>query len=136
MPWLIEELDGAAEGADVDPLALFACSVEEIWYEPRTPGAGAAIDGRCSDVVASSPATADGHVLVGHNNDLSPRYRDELVAIERRVPGDPAILTIGNGIWISVGMERCRAVAHGQRAVAERRAGRHPARAAGARDAP
>ena len=38
MPWLIEELDGAAEGADVDPLALFACSVEEIWYEPRTPG--------------------------------------------------------------------------------------------------
>jgi len=42
-------------------------------------------------------------VLVGHNNDLSPRYRDELVAIERRVPGDPAILTIGNGIWISVG---------------------------------
>lgn len=103
MPWLIEELNGAAEGADVDPLALFACSVEEIWYEPRTPGAGAAIDGRCSDVVARSPATADGHVLVGHNNDLSPRYRDELVAIERRVPGDPAILTIGNGIWISVG---------------------------------
>ena len=103
MPWVIEELDGAAEGADVDPLALFACSVEEIWYEPRTPGGGAAIDGRCSDLVATSPATADGHVLVGHNNDLSPRYRDELVAIERRVPGDPAILTIGNGIWISVG---------------------------------
>jgi isopenicillin-N N-acyltransferase like protein len=102
MPWAIEELDGAAEGAEVDPLALFACSVEEIWYEPRTAG-GAGIDGRCSDVVATSPATADGHVLVGHNNDLSPRYRDELVAIERRIPGDPAVLTIGNGIWISVG---------------------------------
>jgi isopenicillin-N N-acyltransferase-like protein len=103
MPWAIEELDGAAMGADVDPLALFACSVEEIWYEPRTPDGGAAIDGRCSDLVATSPATADGHVLVGHNNDLSPRYRDELVAIERRIPGDPAVLTIGNGIWISVG---------------------------------
>ena len=38
-----------------------------------------------------------------HNNDLSPRYRDELVAIERSVPGDPTVFTIGNGIWISVG---------------------------------
>lgn len=103
MPWIREELDGAAEGADVDPLALFACAVEEIWYEPRTTGGGAAIDGRCTDVVATAPATTDGHVLVGHNNDLSPRYRDELVAIERSVPGDPSVFTIGNGIWISVG---------------------------------
>lgn len=103
MPWLVEELDGAAEGADVDPLALFACSVEEIWYLPRTPGGGPSIGGRCSDLVAAPPATADGHVLVAHNNDLSPHYRDELVAIERRVPGDPTVFTIGNGIWISVG---------------------------------
>jgi isopenicillin-N N-acyltransferase-like protein len=103
MPWLLEELDGAAEGADVDPLALFACSIEEIWYLPRTPGGGAAIDGRCSDLVAAPPATAAGHVLVAHNNDLSPSYRDELVAIERSVPGDPTVFTIGNGIWISVG---------------------------------
>jgi len=103
LPWVVEEMNGAAEGAEVDPLALFACSVEEIWYEPRTMGTGAAIDGRCSDLVATAPATADGHVLVAHNNDLSPRYRDELVAIERRVHGDPAVFTIGNGIWISVG---------------------------------
>jgi isopenicillin-N N-acyltransferase-like protein len=103
MPWVLEELDGAAAGADVDPLALFARTVEEIWYAPRTPGDGPAIDGRCSDLVAAPPATADDHVLVGHNNDLSPRYRDELVAIERVIPGDPTVLTIGNGVWISVG---------------------------------
>jgi isopenicillin-N N-acyltransferase like protein len=103
MPWLLEELDGAAEGAEVDPLALFACTVEEIWYEPRAPGDGATIEGRCSDLVAAPPATADGHVLVAHNNDLSPGYRDDLVAIERSVPDDPAVFTIGNGIWISVG---------------------------------
>jgi hypothetical protein len=103
MPWAVEELEGAAEGADVDPLALFACTVEEIWYEPRTADGGASIDGRCSDLVAAPPATADGHVLVAHNNDLSPHYRDELVAIERSVPGDPKVFTIGNGIWISVG---------------------------------
>jgi len=103
LPWIVDELDGAADAAGVDPLALFACSVEEIWYEPRSTSGGPAIDGRCSDLVAVAPATADGHVLVAHNNDLSPRYREELVAIERRVPGDPAIFTIGNGIWISVG---------------------------------
>jgi acyl-CoA:6-aminopenicillanic acid acyl transferase len=103
MPWLIEELDGAAEGAGVDPLALFACTVEEIWYEPRTPGGGAPLSGRCSDLVAVPPATADGHVLVAHNDDLRSTYRDELVAIERRIPGDPAVFTIGNGVWISVG---------------------------------
>jgi isopenicillin-N N-acyltransferase-like protein len=103
MPWILEELDGAAEAAEVDPLALFARTVEEIWYEPRGAGSGAAIHGRCSDLVAAPPATANGHILIAHNNDLSPRYRDELVAIERSVPGDPSVLTIGNGIWISVG---------------------------------
>ena len=103
MPWVLEELDGAAQGADVDPLALFARTVEEIWYAPRTPAGGAPTEGRCSDLVAVPPATADGHVLVAHNNDLSPRYRDDLVAIERTIPGDPTVFTIGDGVWISVG---------------------------------
>jgi hypothetical protein len=29
-PWLVDEIDGAAQGAGVDPLALFAASIEEI----------------------------------------------------------------------------------------------------------
>jgi len=103
MPWVLEELDGAAAGAEVDPLALFACTIEEIWYSPRTAAGGPAIEGRCSDLVAVPPATANGHVLVAHNNDLSPRYRDDLIAIERAVPGDPTVFTIGDGVWISVG---------------------------------
>src|SRR5919202_5283251 len=38
LPWLIEELEGVAEGAGVDPLALFAASVEEIWtVRPSQP---------------------------------------------------------------------------------------------------
>jgi len=102
MPWAIEEIDAAAEAAGVDPVALFACHVEEIWYEPRAHG-GPAIDGRCSDLVAVSPATADGHTLVAHNNDMHQAYGEELVAIERRADDDPAVFTIGNGIWISVG---------------------------------
>jgi isopenicillin-N N-acyltransferase-like protein len=93
MPWAIEEIEAAAEAAGVHGLDLFACHIEEIWYEPRG----------CSDLVAAPPLTADGHVWVAHTNDMPRRYQDELVAIDRRIPGDPAVFTIGNGIDISVG---------------------------------
>jgi isopenicillin-N N-acyltransferase like protein len=104
LPWLFEELHGCAGAAGVDPRALWACCIEELWYEPRSPGrTGAAIAGRCSDLVATAPATADGHTLTAHTNDMSRRYQHDLVAIERTCTDDPTILTIGNGIWISVG---------------------------------
>jgi len=97
-PWYMEEIDGLAEGAGVDTLALFASMIEEIWYEPRAPLA----DG-CTDLVAVAPATAGGHVLVAHNNDMPRTYQDQLVAIEWSVDGDPVVLTIGNGAWMSAG---------------------------------
>jgi hypothetical protein len=34
---------------------------------------------------------------------MSRRYQEDLIAIERACGDDPKILTIGNGIWISVG---------------------------------
>ncbi len=97
LPWLVDELDGVAEGAGADPLAVFAASIEEIWADAAVPAA------RCSDLVGCGPATADGHVWVGHNNDLEPESEDELIALEWRVPGDPVSFTIGIGPWISVG---------------------------------
>ena len=101
MPWAVEEIDGAAEAVGVDPVALFACSTEEIWYEPREPARSHAKG--CTDLVAIAPKTTNGHVLVAHNNDMSRKYQGDLMAIERDVPGDPRVFTIGNGIWISVG---------------------------------
>jgi isopenicillin-N N-acyltransferase-like protein len=98
-PWYIDELEGIAEAAEVDPLAAFACMVEEIWYEPYS----ARLQGRCTDVVAVPPATAGDRVLVGHNNDMPRAYQDQLIGIEWRIEGDPAIFTIGNGLWISCG---------------------------------
>lgn len=100
MPWILEELDGCAEGAGVDPLAVFAVSVEEIWSGAPVVDA---VDGRCSDMVATRPATSNGHVLVAHNNDLSPDTEEQLTAVEWDVPGDPLVFTIGVGPWISVG---------------------------------
>lgn len=104
-PWLVDEIDGAAEGAGVDPLALFAASVEEIWtVRPSQAGPGGQLrGGHCSDLAAAPPATADGHVWVAHNNDLSPASEAAAVAVEWRVTGEPVVFSLGIGPWISVG---------------------------------
>jgi isopenicillin-N N-acyltransferase-like protein len=99
LPWLIDELDGCAEGAGVEPLELFAATIEELWYEPYAK----ATEGRCSDVVAGPAATADGHLWVGHNNDLRPEVEADIMAIEKAVDDEPVILQIGGVPWISVG---------------------------------
>jgi isopenicillin-N N-acyltransferase like protein len=108
-PWLVDEIDGAAEGAGVDPVALFAASIEEIWtVRPSQVGVGGMarmrpVEGRCSDLVAVPPATADGHAWVAHNNDLSASSEAHVVAVEWRVPGEPVVFSLGIGPWISVG---------------------------------
>lgn len=100
-PWLIEELDGVAEGAGVDCRSLFAASVEELWDErPSVPGK---VEGRCTDVLVAPEATSSGHLMVGHNNDLSASSEGDVVAIEWDVPGDVLIFSLGIGPWISVG---------------------------------
>src|SRR5439155_26953474 len=85
-PWVVEKLHAAAEAAEVDPLALFAASVEELDAD-TTRG--------CTDVVVGK--------LVAHNNDLDAGDEDGVVAIEWRVDGQPAAFTLGIGLWISVG---------------------------------
>ena len=103
-PWLVEEIDGAAEGAGVDPLALFAASIEEIWaVRPSQAGTAEPVPGRCSDLVVGPPLTADGHLWVAHNNDLGEESEPQVVAVEWRVPGEPVVFSLGIGPWISVG---------------------------------
>lgn len=98
-PWYADELHGAAAAAGVDPRALFACAIEEIWYVPYARR----LSGRCTDLVAVPPSTREDHVLVAHNNDMPRSYQDELVAIEYAVPGEPTVFAIGNGVWMSCG---------------------------------
>jgi isopenicillin-N N-acyltransferase-like protein len=95
LPWIVEELEGVAQEAGVEPPAVFAASVEELAATPAAAG--------CSDLVALGEATADGHLLVAHNNDLGAEDEADLVAIEWRVKGEPTVFTLGNGPWISVG---------------------------------
>ncbi len=94
-PWIVEELDGAAEGAGLDPLAVFAASVEELAPVKASTG--------CSDLVVTGARTADGHLLVGHTNDLYAEDQEGIVAVEWRIPGEPVVFTLGSGPWISVG---------------------------------
>jgi isopenicillin-N N-acyltransferase like protein len=102
-PWLMDELDGVAEGANVDPLDLFAASVEEIWNVSPSAPHSVVGSGRCSDMVATGPLTAGGHVVVGHNNDLAPEDEADLVALQWEVDDEPRMFTIGIGPWLSVG---------------------------------
>ena len=95
LPWVVEELDGAAAGAGADPLGVFAASIEELAPAEAPTG--------CSDLVVTGARTADGHLLVAHTNDLYAEDEDEIVAIEWRVPGQPVAFTLGIGPWISVG---------------------------------
>src|SRR3989304_3359601 len=98
-PWFADELEGAADSAEVDPLALFAAMVEEIWYEPYARQ----LQGMCTDLVAVPPATADGRVLAAHNNDMSRAFQEGLVAIEWAIAGEPPAFTLGNDLWLSCG---------------------------------
>jgi isopenicillin-N N-acyltransferase like protein len=98
LPGVVEELDAAARGAEVDPLALFADAVLELSTFSQTN-----VPARCTDVAAVPALTADGHLLVAHNNDLSAGDENDVVAIEWKVEGEPTIFTLGLGPWISVG---------------------------------
>jgi isopenicillin-N N-acyltransferase like protein len=95
LPWIVEELEGVAEGARAGPPAVFAASIEELAAVPAPVG--------CTDLLALGDATRNGHVLVAHNNDLGADVEEDVVAIEWRVEGEPVVFTLGVGPWISVG---------------------------------
>ena len=102
-PWIVEELDAVAAAAGVDPLVLFAVSIEEIWPDRDTTARipDSAVHG-CTDIVASGLATRDGRTLVAHNNDLAARTQTDIRAVEWRVDGSPAVFSLGIGPWLSV----------------------------------
>ena len=89
----------APAAAEVDPLRLFAACVDELSFATRRGGEPA----RCTDLAATPAITADNHLLVGHNNDLTAGDEHDVVAIEWKVEDEPTIFTLGIGPWISVG---------------------------------
>jgi isopenicillin-N N-acyltransferase-like protein len=101
-PWILVELDAAADAAGVDRNLLFAVAVEEIWPGRDTTALVATPAFRgCTDIVAGPPASANGRTLVGHNNDLPAGTQEDVRAIEWRVDGAPVVFSLGVGPFLS-----------------------------------
>ncbi len=97
-PYIIEEILGVAAGSGVDFDDVFATFVEELWSDtdsgPR----------QCTDAVVCPPAT-DGHVIVGHNNDLPADYLETVFSVEWDFDDGRKMFTVGPaGIFVSVGV--------------------------------
>ena len=110
LPWVVEELDAAARAAEVDPLALFADAVLELstFSQSKVPA-------HCTDVAAIPTLTADGHLLVAHNNDLSPGDENEVAPKDEGV-GIPRLLQVRDALTRTTLTEATRAILHPARA--------------------
>ena len=73
-PWLEAEIEGIAEGAGVEVLAIWCVTLlSELQHAQLAAGSSAKkwTPGHCSDVMSRC---ADGGVLLGHNEDWTPEW--------------------------------------------------------------
>lgn len=95
-PEVIEEMNGVAKGARVDPIELFATGIEEFSSDFFHTKA-------CTDIIYLPPAS--NHTLVTHNNDLNPDMVDFLTQVEWNFADGTAMYTIGSlGYGVSSGI--------------------------------
>lgn len=90
VPQYVEELRGVAEGADVDfsDLLVLNC-VEAITEDALHTG--------CTSLAAAPEVTADGSLLVGHNEDWLPDDQDTVYLVHATPDDEPAYLAITYG---------------------------------------
>jgi isopenicillin-N N-acyltransferase-like protein len=104
-PRYLEEIDGLAEGAAVDPLDVLAINVRtEIIFAAsardltRTPS-------ECTSFAAVPTRTADGALLLGQNWDWLPHAADTTVVLEARQDDGPDFVTVVEaGLLAKAGM--------------------------------
>jgi isopenicillin-N N-acyltransferase like protein len=100
---LVEELDGIAEGAEVDPREILTINIRTGLT--RMMEVAADEDHECTTTAVLPEATADGHTLVGQNWDQRGECQPNTVIIEQHVPGQPALLFVTEaGILFRHGM--------------------------------
>ncbi|GAB4539454.1 MAG: C45 family autoproteolytic acyltransferase/hydolase [Anaerolineae bacterium] len=90
VPNYVEELRGIADGAQLDfnDLLVLNC-VEAITEDALHVG--------CTSLAAAPEVTADGSLLVGHNEDWLPDDRDTVYLVHARPKDEPAYLAITYG---------------------------------------
>ena len=102
-PPLAEELDGIAEGAEVDPREILAINIRTGLT--RMIEEGTSDDHECTSFAVVGDASANGHTLIGQNWDQSGEFQPNTVLIEQRIAGEPAVLFVTEaGILFRHGM--------------------------------
>jgi isopenicillin-N N-acyltransferase-like protein len=90
VPQYVEELEGVADGAGLDfnDLLVLNC-VEAITEDALHTG--------CTSLAAAPEVTADGSLLVGHNEDWLPDDQDTVYLVHAKPDNEPAYLAITYG---------------------------------------
>lgn len=90
MPSYVEELRGTAEGAGADFEDVLVCNcLEELTSDMLFE--------RCTTVAFGDDHTADGHVLIGHNEDWMPEDRDLQYVVCAEPEGELPFLSVTYG---------------------------------------
>jgi isopenicillin-N N-acyltransferase like protein len=122
-PALADELDGIAEGAEVDPREIYLINIRTGLT--RMVEEGTDEDHECTTAAILGTATADGHTLMAQNWDQNGACQANTVVIEQHIPGEPALLFVTEaGILFRHGMNDAGmgAVGNALRTDRERRA--------------
>lgn len=91
---LADELDGIAEGAEVDPRAIIALNMRTSLIRMEAPTLSVAEDHECTTTAVVGGITANGHTLMGQNWDQSGVLQPITVVIEQHVEGEHALLFV------------------------------------------
>jgi isopenicillin-N N-acyltransferase-like protein len=90
-PRYLEEIDGIAEGAGLDPLDVLAINVRtEVMFAAVACKAAT----ECTAFVALPEATADGHTLLGQNWDWKPGMSETVIVLEVEQADGPNFVTV------------------------------------------
>ena len=104
-PYLADELDGIAAGAETDPRGVLAINVRTGLLRAREPGVPSESDVECTTAACLPEATADSHTLLAQNWDQRLRCQPNTVVIEQHIAGQPALLFLTEaGILFRHGM--------------------------------
>lgn len=104
-PRYLEEMDGLAEGAAVDPLDVLAINVRtEIMFAATARDLSRA-PAECTSFAVVPSRTVDGRLLVGQNWDWLLHAADTTVILEARQDDGPDFVTVVEaGLLAKVGM--------------------------------
>lgn len=102
-PALAVELDGIADGAQVDPREILTINIRTGLM--RMVEEQSDEDHECTTAAVLPEATLNGHTLLAQNWDQRGQCQENTVVIEQHIPGEPALLFVTEaGILFRHGM--------------------------------